>query len=214
MTQISIGRILGFPTAVDPTALLLLGFYVLSSNGAPLEGVALAIIVFGSVLVHELGHALAGQAYRLGPISITLHGFGGFTSFSRSPSARQGILVTLAGPTAGLALGVVAFVASLAAGALLPGAAAGLLWKLAWFNLFWSVFNLLPMYPMDGGLVLFHALSLRIRSDRALLWAARVGVVMAVLVGAGAVLSGWTFLAILALFMLSSSVPLAMGRRR
>lgn len=216
MNPIPLGRVFGFPTSVDPTALLLLAFYVFGGGGtgpeAMIRGGVLALIVFGSVLVHELGHAVMARGYRLGPIEIVLHGFGGFTRFSRNPTPRQGILLTLAGPGASLGLAVLATIAGLVAGAALPQSPMGPMLALAGtLNFFWAVFNVLPMYPLDGGLIVFHALSLRSRSQNALRTAARVGVVTGVAIGAIAVATHQVFLAIIVLMALMRSVPLAMG---
>ena len=107
MNDISLGRIFGFPLSLQPSALFILALFVLlgADDGAVSmgRGVLLALVVFGSILVHELGHAFVPRLFGLGPISITLHGFGGFTRFDRSPDPKQGLFVTFAGPAASLA---------------------------------------------------------------------------------------------------------------
>jgi Zn-dependent protease len=216
VNPLSLGRIFGFPTTVEPTVFLLLAYYVWSSGGsgqsALVSGLLFGAVVFGSVLVHELGHAFAARNYRLGPIAITLHGFGGLTRFSRSPTPWQGILLTLAGPCSGIALGLVVLGIKLAIGPALAGTpAAGVIADLLWVNLFWSFFNLLPLYPLDGGLILFHALSLRMPPRVAQMWAARVGVVLAVGLAGVAWATHEAFLAVLCLMLLSRSIPVATG---
>ena len=122
---------------------------------------AWAVIVFVSVLAHELGHALAGVAFGLQP-SIQIHGLGGTTSWQGPkllPVARR-VVISLAGPVAGFALGGLVIAIGHALG---PGATAGALaaftyGSLLWVNIGWGALNLLPILPLDGGAVLFQLL--------------------------------------------------------
>ncbi len=210
MNDIQLGRIFGFPLTLQPSALAILALFVLmgAQGGAhsAYKSFLLVLVVFGSVLVHELGHAFVARAFGLGPIAITLHGFGGLTRFTHAPKPKQGIFVTLAGPVAGFLLGLVALVGTFFIDTPVVG---GLLVTAASFNLFWSAFNLLPMYPLDGGMVTFHGLSLYKEPNVAMLWAARLGVLVAVGVGTAAVLLGQLFIGIIALMSLARSVPMA-----
>lgn len=210
--MISLGRILGFPTQLDPTALFLVLLFVLrgldNSPQAAAMGVLNALLIFGSVLVHELGHALAARQFRLFPIDITLHGLGGYTRHAPGRSNWQGVLVTLAGPMAGFVLGGLFYLLM----SVIPNfylqqfAAMG-----AGINLFWSAFNLLPMYPMDGGLILMYLLGFKLSPQSAQRWAARVGVLVGALVGGYALLNGDFWLFVIILFSLYRSVPIAFG---
>lgn len=215
MNSIKLGRLFGFPITLDPSALAILALFVLlgAQNGpqSAYESLLRVLVVFASVMVHELGHAFVARAFGLGPIAITLHGFGGLTQFSRSPNPKQGIFVTLAGPFAGFALGLVALVGWMFVDA---GLIASLLGMAATFNLFWSAFNLLPMYPLDGGSVTFHGLSMFKDANVAMLWTARLGVLVAVGVGTAAVLTEQIFIGIIALMSLARSVPLATATSR
>jgi Zn-dependent protease len=105
-------------------------------------------IVFVSVLVHELGHALAGKAFGLAP-QIELYGLGGLTSFGterwRSIGRWRSVVISLAGPFAGFLLGG-AVLAANRAGLRLPDVG-----SIIWVNIGWGIFNLLPMLPLDGG---------------------------------------------------------------
>lgn len=134
----------------------ILGVAAHPQRGATMAVVMLiwgAIISF-SVLVHELGHALSARAWGYSPI-VQLVGLGGRTlpnAPGEIPWDRE-VLLTLAGPSAGLLLGV------LSGGAMLGLDAAGvtnevLLYTLrAAFlaNLFWALVNLVPVAPLDGG---------------------------------------------------------------
>jgi Zn-dependent protease len=123
--------------------------------------------VFLSILVHELGHAFAARAFGL-PAQITFHLLGGATSFpqvARLSRARD-IMISLAGPAAGLLLGIVAWVlaqlyAPAATGSeqvIAPSLFVITLQSLWWLNIAWSFLNLVPVIPFDGGRVLVAAL--------------------------------------------------------
>lgn len=215
MNSISLGRLFGFPVTLDPSALAILALMVLmgAQRGAhsAYYSFLLMLVIFGSVMVHELGHAFVARAYGLGPIAITLHGFGGLTSFSQAPKPRQGIWITLAGPFAGFALGIVALIGSLFIDTPVVGR---LLVTATTFNLFWSAFNLLPMYPLDGGQVTFHGLSVYKAPQVAMMWTARLGVLVAVAVGSVAVITAEVFIGIIALMSLTRTIPLATGGAR
>jgi Zn-dependent protease len=111
-------------------------------------------IVFASILVHELGHAFMGRLFGLQP-SITIHGFGGLTSWTagRNVGAGRSLLISLAGPAVGLFVGTALFLVSKAfpLDDRLPPLAMKLFWSAVSVNLFWSVFNLAPVMPLDGG---------------------------------------------------------------
>lgn len=112
-----------------------------------------------SILVHELGHALAGLKQGARQAYIELHGLGGTTRFDRSAdfSRKQRILMTAAGPAAsialaGLVLGIIAlgiFPRSTDADAAHPFSY--FLVIMVFINLFWSAVNLFPIIPLDGG---------------------------------------------------------------
>jgi hypothetical protein len=93
--------LLGIPVRVHPMfwlVALLLGF---RGNPKPQELVLWVAVVFVSILVHELGHALAARAHGWEPW-ITLHGFGGLASYRPTrQTPRSRILITLAGPAPG-----------------------------------------------------------------------------------------------------------------
>ena len=154
-------QLAGFPVQIHPFFFLTavaMGFQWLSQ---PSKLVVWFCVFFASVLVHELGHALMFRRWGVGS-SIELHGLGGTTTPEEGAllSHRQNLWVSLAGPGAGLLLAGLAW----ALYKLTPlGRAGGLVeftvWYLLWANLVLSVFNLLPIYPLDGG----HALGAVIR---------------------------------------------------
>jgi stage IV sporulation protein FB len=138
------------PVRVSPWYALLVLFFVNGmSAGNPL---LVALVITVSLLAHELGHALVARHYKLSP-HILLHGFGGVTGHERARTPRQDALIVAAGPVAGLVLSALAF-AALKSDAVRAPQAAELLGLTFGLNLFWSLFNLLPMWPLDGGQLL------------------------------------------------------------
>jgi Zn-dependent protease len=111
-------------------------------------------IVFTSVLAHELGHAFMGRIFGLKP-AITLHGLGGLTSWvgGRAVGPGRSLLISLAGPFVGLVFGFVLLALALFVPAIktLPPLAADLFQSAVVVNIFWSLFNLAPVVPLDGG---------------------------------------------------------------
>lgn len=140
------------------TASLALGFFpqtfpALSPLSSWLLGLVAALLLFVSVLIHELSHSLVAQSMGIRVRSIVLFIFGGVSSIEGEPrTARDEILVAIAGPLASIVLGV-------AFGALLLGLSgvspelSALLTYLALTNLLLAAFNLIPGFPLDGGRV-------------------------------------------------------------
>ncbi|MEW5739807.1 MAG: site-2 protease family protein [Myxococcota bacterium] len=149
----------GIPVVLRPEFLIIP--VVGAASGTLPEGVAWVAIVLVSVLWHELGHALAMKAFGYAPW-IDLHAMGGATHWPQAarPTPTHRFLVTFAGPAAGLLLGV----AVLAVRARVPEDAGELtrfaIAQLIWVNIGWSLINLLPVLPWDGGHVLDSGLEL------------------------------------------------------
>ena len=116
-------------------------------------GVVAALLLFASVLVHELGHCLVAMRYRIPIAQITLFIFGGMAQIRReAPTPKAEFLIAIAGPivSALIALGFWGI-------AELPGAPPALVAvseHLRNINLVLAIFNLVPGYPLDGGRVL------------------------------------------------------------
>lgn len=107
-------------------------------------------IVFVSILGHELGHALAMRHFGDRAASISLYAFGGLAQGRGWRSRSQQIIISAAGPAFSAALGVLG---SLVDSILLPEsriAFYGLHFWL-WINIGWTLFNILPVIPLDGG---------------------------------------------------------------
>ncbi len=136
-------------------------------------GVAAALGLFGSIILHEIGHAAVARRYGLPISGITLFVFGGVAEMEAEPE-RPGVefWVAVAGPIASIAIAIVCYlltVASAAAG--LPVPVIGVLAYLALINLILVIFNMVPAFPLDGGRVLRAALW-RWKGD--IRWATRI----------------------------------------
>ena len=116
-------------------------------------------LVFLGVMVHELGHALTMRSFGFAP-SITLHGLGGLTHFPAGarPTPKQNFFITLAGPGVGLIVGFVAFGVRLVVSEPHPLLETALD-DAMWINIGWSIVNLFPLLPWDGGLLLDSGLA-------------------------------------------------------
>lgn len=173
MLRFQVGTI---PVEIHPTHLLISGLIgwnftqsnfgrtawpaaILRDDGHPQHGVTLAFVLLTwmllvtlSVLVHELGHAGAAKAFGARP-SIHLVGLGGLTRAEGVERLAwwRDVLFTLAGPGAGLALGVVAGLVVWLAGDVTHEAVRYFGTGLLIANVSWTVLNLLPISSLDGG---------------------------------------------------------------
>jgi Zn-dependent protease/predicted transcriptional regulator len=167
-----VGRIAGVEVRVDSSwvvvaLLVTYSMYLrvlylygsVSTVGAVGLAVLSAVLLFGSVLVHELAHALVSQARGIRVLDITLFLFGGATRArveSRGPGDE--FLIAVVGPlTSGILAGLFGIVAGLGGG-VLSGPLAGTLGYLGWVNLLLAAFNLVPGFPLDGGRLLRSAI--------------------------------------------------------
>ncbi len=114
---------------------------------------ATAVLLFASVLLHELGHSLVALAQGVKVRSITLFLLGGVASVEReSSTARGALLVAAAGPAVSLLLAVLLLSLRTSAARLSPVLGA-MVDELGGLNLVLGLFNLLPGLPLDGGLI-------------------------------------------------------------
>ena len=171
-TSWRVGRIAGIEVRIDSSwaviaLLITYSMYLrlsvlypeLSGGGAVGLAIVSAVLFFGSVLVHELAHAVVSQARGIRVQDITLFLFGGATRArveSRGPGDE--FLIALVGPlTSGLLAGLFGILAGLG-GDLLTRPLAGTFGYLAWTNLLLAAFNLVPGFPLDGGRLLRSAI--------------------------------------------------------
>ena len=161
-----IARLWGIPLRIHPTWLVILLIatvafqrdYQPAGSGGDLLiwGLAFltALLLFVSVLLHELGHSLVALSQGVKVRSITLFLLGGVASVDRECATPMGAaLVAAAGPAVSLALSGLFLALRGPAGQLAPGLGQMVL-QLGLLNLTLALFNLLPGLPLDGGLLL------------------------------------------------------------
>jgi len=205
----------GIPISVHPLFWLLV--LLLGSSGGLTEILIWILVVFVSVIVHELGHALAFRRYGLGS-RIVLYMGGGLTipeavawggSYANvAPSAMQGIVISLAGPFAGFLLaGLVIAGVNLLGGSIAFGFLLGFIpipqlrslpiesdiviqfiRLMLWVNVFWGLLNLVPVFPLDGGQVARNVLIQYDPFD-----GARKSLWLSVIAGGVMAIAGWLF---------------------
>jgi len=119
-------------------------------------GTVAALLLFGSVLLHELAHSFVAIKYGIKVTSIRLLIFGGLAQVASEPkNGKQEFLIALAGPATSMLLGILCLLVYLylfISNSL--GAVAGIAWSLAWGNIIIAVFNMIPGFPLDGGRIL------------------------------------------------------------
>ncbi|MFN8423387.1 MAG: site-2 protease family protein [Anaerolineae bacterium] len=193
--SIKLGRVFGIDLYIHATFLLLLAFLGYStylrdrSVVSALEGVAFFVLLFGCVVLHECGHALAARRYGIPTRDITLYPIGGVARLERMPSEpRQELFVAVAGPLVNVVIALVLFGWLRVSGNWAPLATLGtaegpLVERLALVNASLVVFNMIPAFPMDGGRVLRALLAMRLPYARATRIAAALGQGIALLFG-------------------------------
>ena len=185
---IVIGRPFGIPVHISPYWFLIAGFIILryaqdlasTLHGSTrfLVAVAFVVLLYASVLIHELSHSLVARAFGLPVRRILLYPLGGVSELQQEPpTPGRAFAVSAAGPALSLALaaggyGLTRVVSSS------DVVAYTLVFQLMWANLVIGVFNLLPGLPLDGGLMLRAAIWKVTRrpatSTIAAAWAGRV----------------------------------------
>lgn len=187
-----LGRVGGVPVVLAPSwllvsAVLVLIYYPFVRNLVPggratvvLVTVAFVVMLFISVLAHELAHGLSAQSVGVRPREYVITFWGGHTSFDNPKVGPGGwAFISVAGPLANVVLAVVSWFGARADA--VPLVLAVVLLGSVYANGFVAAFNLLPGLPLDGGGIL-QALVWKITGDRAkgtlvAAWAGRVVVV-------------------------------------
>ncbi|MCS6917517.1 MAG: site-2 protease family protein, partial [Chitinophagales bacterium] len=191
--SLSLGRWFGIPVKVHWTFSILILWIVLrnAATGGDashlLWSLLFVLAIFGCVILHELGHALAARRYHIRTRDITLLPIGGLARLEAMPEKPQHELwVAFAGPLVNFAIAVLLLptIRSAPDSAELESLMAlnrqNFLFHLLFVNLWLGLFNLLPAFPMDGGRILRALLALRISRHRATRIAATIGQVLAI----------------------------------
>ena len=201
-----LGRFAGIETYVHASFLLLVAWAAWAAwSGAGtglavVMGVGFLLAVFGSVLLHELGHALTARRFGVRTRRIVLSPIGGIAQLEGMPRRpRQELAVALAGPAVNFAIAAALWLVTPAfAGA---GLFATFLGSVMLANLGLGLFNLIPAFPMDGGRALRALLAERVGTYRATEVAAKIGKAIALVMGVAALVWGHFMLALVAAFV-------------
>lgn len=164
--NIRVGSLFGIPFYVNPSWFLILGLVTWSygeglaaqfpnlAGGSPwLLGLVTALLLFSSVLAHELGHSFVAIRQGIKVDSITLFLFGGLASLEKeSDSPAAAFWVAIAGPIVSLLL--FGMLTTIGFTTHITGPLAAIIAVLAAINLSLGLFNLIPGLPLDGGNIL------------------------------------------------------------
>ena len=183
-----VGNLFGIPFYVNASWFLVLGLVTWQYGGALaglfptlgpvapwLLGLFAALLLFASVLAHELGHSWVAIKQGIGVKSISLFLFGGLANLEReSKTPAEAFWVAIAGPLVSLFLS--GLLTAIGIGAALTGPAAAIVQLLASINLVLALFNLIPGLPLDGGNIL-KAIVWKITGNpyKGVIFASRVG---------------------------------------
>jgi Zn-dependent protease/predicted transcriptional regulator len=168
--RITLFRLLGFDVRIDISWIIiavlivwslskgLFPFYVkgLSANDYWIMGIAGALGLFMSIVLHEFFHSIIARKYGLPMKGITLFIFGGVAEMSdEPPSAKAEFMMAIAGPVSSILLGFLFYIlygfSKISGGSQVLQ---GIFGYLAFINFILAAFNLLPAFPLDGGRVL------------------------------------------------------------
>lgn len=199
--SINLFRIRGIQLSLHFSFFLLLAY--IGGTGWWLEGlsgliwsVLTLLVFFTCVVLHELGHSFTAMSFGIGVRRILLMPIGGMAEFEgipREPSRE--LLITLAGPAVNFAIATTLWVSfGLPDGWHLfsfddfPNSIAGFAQLVLHWNLLMGLFNLAPVFPMDGGRILRAVLATRFSYLRATAVAAGIGQVLAIVMAVAALL--------------------------
>ncbi|MDJ1185099.1 site-2 protease family protein [Roseofilum casamattae] len=189
--NIRVGNLFGIPFYLNPSWFLVLGLVTFSYGDALnstfpqlglivslLLGLGAALLLFSSVLAHELGHSLVAIRQGIGVNSITLFLFGGLARLEKeSETPAEAFWVAIAGP--GVSIMLFGILTAIGLYAPITGPVAAVIELLAYINLVLALFNLIPGLPLDGGNIL-KALVWKITGNpnRGIIFASRMGQVI------------------------------------
>ncbi|NET45782.1 site-2 protease family protein [Okeania sp. SIO2B3] len=183
-----VGNLFGIPFYINSSWFLVLFLVTLSYSSSLAEqfpglggilplilGLIAALLLFSSVLAHELGHSFVALSQGIEVKSITLFLFGGLASLDRdSKTPGEAFWVAIAGPLVSIVLcGLFTIINRFTA---ITGPAASIVELLAYINLVLALFNLIPGLPLDGGNIL-KSIVWKITNNpyKGIIFASRVG---------------------------------------
>ena len=220
-SSFTVGHLFGIPVKIHVSLLIILPFFVwafgsniiyLTENtdiarrqlllNPYLLGFFMAVMLFISILLHELSHSLIARTKDVETTDITLMLFGGLANIEEiSKDPKDEVKIAASGPLTSLAIGLIAFfVGSFAPNFILEDLRLIILYT-GQLNIFLAIFNLLPAFPSDGGRILRALIAQRTSFRRATEIASRVGKVFAWVFGILGFISGNFLLVFIAFFI-------------
>lgn len=223
LKTIYLGKLSGIQLFIHWTFWLLVIFLGVRDLGHGVEAAARSVgfvfLVFFCVFLHELGHAFAGRLYNVKTLDITLYPIGGVARMQmRDLSPAAELVIAACGPLVNLVIALL-LALTMALRVSWDGfdnvSNMGLMQQLLFVNIALFLFNLLPVYPMDGGRILRSILSFFIRREQAVEWTARLGQVLAALIALyGLFTFNLTLMIIFGIMFMACSAELFQARLR
>jgi Zn-dependent protease len=200
-------ELFGIPVYVDMSFAILLFLFVTSERSFTF-GVASALVLAISVVMHELGHALTARAFGYRTRDITLSLLGGCASLIALPrKASQELLTALAGPLVSFMLALAVLLVDVLGVRIENVWLASVLSYAFYINIMLGFFNLLPGFPMDGGRIFRSVMRVFVTRAKATfiaMWVGRGFAVLLGLRGLHSIVTGgsWGFISILIAWMI------------
>ena len=201
-------KVFGYPVEVEGSFLFIMVIFGSSflQNNHIAGFLEVSVILFLSILVHELGHALAFKKYKVNS-RIVLHGMGGLCiPLSGYLKPKENMIVCLCGPFAGFVLALVYYLLNTAG--VFPETALSPQYRdyiFYFVNIGWGIFNLLPIYPLDGGQSL-HNFLMWSNVKSSLSKALKVSIFFLILIGGYALYLGQIFIIVLCAWLLYENI--------
>lgn len=223
--SINLFRIRGIRISLHFSFLLLLAYWAYdgwSRSGMP--GLWWSstefLLIFGSVVLHELGHSFMAMRFGVGVKRILLMPLGGMAEFDSIPkNPVQELLITAAGPAVNYAIvAALWFFVDFPDGWDVPRSPITLedaLRLLFWANLGLGIFNLYPAFPMDGGRILRALLAIRLPYLRATFWAVMISRVLTIIgIGVSLYVQNYILTAVFVFIMAAGNAEYRLLKRR
>lgn len=192
--MVELGKVKGIPVRIGTDYMLatfiLTMLAYLGGGSMPMFNMFLAILAISIVVIlHEFGHALTARSFGIRTESITLHAIGGIAALNPTEYKKsiakpvRSLLIWLAGPGVNLVLyGLTTLLIWIlfGVGAVAHSTLFRYLSFFQFINLILALFNLLPIFPLDGGGILYSILAMITSRKRAILITSRVGMLGAI----------------------------------
>jgi Zn-dependent protease len=181
-----LGKLSGIRLYIHWTFWWLLIYVFLSQIGSGLSQtlglIGFVLAVFGCVFLHELGHALSGRWFGVQTQDITMMPIGGLARMGTPTTPLAELVIAACGPLVNVVIAMVlalGFAVKANLGGPIELSNMGFVEQLLIANVGLVIFNLLPVYPMDGGRIVRAILKFFVPSEKAVYWTARLGQVLA-----------------------------------